>query len=147
MKRLFHFQDGKSDKFWEIERSGNSFTVRFGKIGTNGQSQTKEFEDAEKTEKEYNKLVAEKLKKGYVEQGPMPPVASTSAVSVPIAPIQQPRTPRLGSRLSRKRLHDRPFETVSRCRCHGNRRIRTRHSDLRLFGQRRTNDPFCSIYS
>lgn len=69
MKRLFHFQDDKSNKFWEIELSGSSYTVCFGKLGTNGQTQTKEFADDEKAEKEYNKLVAEKLKKGYIEQG------------------------------------------------------------------------------
>ncbi len=89
MKRLFHFQDGKSNKFWEIELSGNSFTVRFGKIGTNGQTQTKEFDDDVKTEKEYDKLVAEKRKKGYVEQGGTALAAPTATASAPAAPKKE----------------------------------------------------------
>jgi len=48
--------------------SGNSFTVRFGRIGTPGQSQTKTFADEAKAKREAQNMVAEKLKKGYVEQ-------------------------------------------------------------------------------
>ena len=55
-------------KFWEISLSGNSFTVRFGRIGTAGQSQTKTFADEARAKREAENLVAEKLKKGYVEQ-------------------------------------------------------------------------------
>jgi hypothetical protein len=39
----FEFVGGSSKKFWEISIAGNSFTVRFGRIGTAGQSQTKTF--------------------------------------------------------------------------------------------------------
>jgi len=42
--------------------------VRFGRIGTPGQSQTKNFSDAEHARRESDKLIAEKLKKGYVEK-------------------------------------------------------------------------------
>jgi predicted DNA-binding WGR domain protein len=59
---------GSSRKFWEISLSGNSFTVRFGRIGTAGQSQTKTFADEARAKREAENLVAEKLKKGYVEQ-------------------------------------------------------------------------------
>src|SRR5262249_46781245 len=44
--RHFEFIGGSSRKFWEISVAGNSFTVRFGRIGTPGQSQTKTFADA-----------------------------------------------------------------------------------------------------
>ncbi|MDR1889028.1 MAG: STM4015 family protein [Zoogloeaceae bacterium] len=67
MKRVFVFQDSKSRKFWSIEVSGTAFTVNYGKLGTDGQTQTKSFASAEIAQKEANKLVAEKLKKGYVE--------------------------------------------------------------------------------
>jgi predicted DNA-binding WGR domain protein len=66
--RHFEFIGGSSRKFWEISLSGNSFTVRFGRIGTVGQSQTKTFADAARAKREAENLVAEKLKKGYVEQ-------------------------------------------------------------------------------
>ncbi|MDI7225151.1 WGR domain-containing protein [Leptospira santarosai] len=68
MKKYLTFKDDKSDKFWSIETSGNSFTVTYGKTGTVGQTQTKSFDNEEKCLKEAEKLLAEKLKKGYVEE-------------------------------------------------------------------------------
>jgi predicted DNA-binding WGR domain protein len=65
--RHFEFVGGASQKFWEISVSGNSFTVRFGRIGTAGQSQTKTFADEAKTKREAENLIAEKVKKGYSE--------------------------------------------------------------------------------
>jgi predicted DNA-binding WGR domain protein len=47
--------------------SGNSFAVRFGRIGTAGQSQTKTFADDAKAKKEAELLIAQKVKKGYLE--------------------------------------------------------------------------------
>src|ERR671932_402591 len=66
--RSFEYRDGKSNKFWSIALKGNSFTVTFGRIGTKGQTQTKTFPDESKAQKEHDKLVAEKLAKGYVEK-------------------------------------------------------------------------------
>src|SRR5262245_32071776 len=65
--RTFEFKDGKSNKFWNIELTGNSYTVTFGRIGTAGQTQTKDFPSEEKAQAAYDKLVAEKTGKGYVE--------------------------------------------------------------------------------
>ena len=39
MKRYFEFIEGSSSKFWEISVSDKIVTVRFGRIGTNGQTQ------------------------------------------------------------------------------------------------------------
>jgi len=66
--RRFEFIAGSSQKFWEVSVTSNSFTVRFGRIGTSGQSQTKSFADEEKAKREAEKLIAEKIKKGYVER-------------------------------------------------------------------------------
>ncbi|MGQ2850716.1 WGR domain-containing protein, partial [Leptospira interrogans] len=38
MNHQLTFKDDKSDKFWNIEVSGNSFTVTYGKTGTSGTS-------------------------------------------------------------------------------------------------------------
>jgi predicted DNA-binding WGR domain protein len=65
--RYFEFVEGSSSKFWEIILDGTSFTTRYGKIGTDGQQSMKEYDSEEKAQKEYDKLVAEKTKKGYVE--------------------------------------------------------------------------------
>jgi len=67
--RHFEFIGGGSSKFWEIAVTGNSFTVRFGRIGTAGQSQTKTFADEARAAREAENLVSEKVKKGYLEKG------------------------------------------------------------------------------
>ena len=41
MKRYFEFVEGNSSKFWEITVRNNNVTVRFGRIGTEGQIQAK----------------------------------------------------------------------------------------------------------
>ena len=38
--------EGTSRKFWQAEVTGNALAVRFGRIGTSGQSKTKEFATA-----------------------------------------------------------------------------------------------------
>jgi predicted DNA-binding WGR domain protein len=42
--RRFEFKEGSSSKFWEVSVSGNTLTVRFGRIGTEGQEKTKSSE-------------------------------------------------------------------------------------------------------
>ena len=66
--RHFEFISGTSRKFWEISLSGSSLSVRFGRIGAAGQTQIKSFTDEPAARREAESLVAEKLKKGYVEQ-------------------------------------------------------------------------------
>jgi uncharacterized protein (TIGR02996 family) len=68
--RTFQYVDAKSSKFWNIELKGPSFTVCYGKIGSAGQTQVKEFADEAKARQEHDKLVAEKLAKGYRETTP-----------------------------------------------------------------------------
>jgi predicted DNA-binding WGR domain protein len=65
--RRLEFIGGGSQKFWEVSQSGGTFTVRFGRLGTDGQSQTKSCADEAAATREVQKLVAAKLKKGYVE--------------------------------------------------------------------------------
>lgn len=61
----YEFNDGKSAKFWDIEIEGDSFTVRYGRIGTDGQTSTKTFDSEEKAQSEADKLIKSKTKKGY----------------------------------------------------------------------------------
>lgn len=51
-----------------MKQQGNELHISWGKVGTNGQSQVKSFADAVAAEKAELKLIAEKVKKGYVEQ-------------------------------------------------------------------------------
>ncbi|HEY1101338.1 MAG TPA: WGR domain-containing protein, partial [Myxococcota bacterium] len=85
--RRFELVEGSSSKFWSIELTGSSFTVVYGRIGTAGTTQEKTFDDDAKAKKEYDKLVAEKTKKGYAE---VDAVAQTGTPSVKAAPAPKP---------------------------------------------------------
>lgn len=75
MKKYFEYigetdrtKTGETAKFWEITLEGKTVSVRFGKLGTNGQGSIKEL-DSEDAAKAYaDKKVAEKTKDGYVEK-------------------------------------------------------------------------------
>jgi predicted DNA-binding WGR domain protein len=67
MTRRFEFVAGNSAKFWEINVVGCDVTVRFGRLGTEGQVQTKTFASAELATRHAEKLIAQKLGKGYCE--------------------------------------------------------------------------------
>ncbi len=67
-KRHFEFVEGSSKKFWEIWMDGSSYCTKYGRIGTDGQETVKEYDSLDKAKKEYEKIVAEKVKKGYVEK-------------------------------------------------------------------------------
>jgi uncharacterized protein (TIGR02996 family) len=77
--RTFQYSDATSHKFWNIEVTGKSFTVTFGKLGTAGQKQTKTFPTADKAQAEADKLIKEKTKKGYVETTPKTSVSESEA--------------------------------------------------------------------
>ena len=66
-KRYFEFVSGNSAKFWELGISGTEVTVRFGRIGTDGQTQVKSFPDSAAANRHAEKLVTAKIGKGYVE--------------------------------------------------------------------------------
>jgi predicted DNA-binding WGR domain protein len=61
----YEFSEGSSNKFWQIDLSGKSFTTTYGKIGTDGQTTIKTWKTEAEAKKEYDKLIAEKVKKGY----------------------------------------------------------------------------------
>ncbi len=67
MVRRFEFVAGSSAKFYEITVAGCDVTVRYGRIGVSGQTQTKSFADAAAAQHYADKLVAQKTSKGYVE--------------------------------------------------------------------------------
>ena len=94
--RTFVYTDATSNKFWHITLAGTSFTVHFGRVGTNGQTQTKTFGSAAAAQKEHDKLVAQKLRKGYVETtaaeaapAPAPP-ASNERMALEAALVAHP---------------------------------------------------------
>jgi predicted DNA-binding WGR domain protein len=67
MKRNFIYKDEKSDKFWTIHLEGKVLTVIFGKSNTAGRTNVKEFSTVEESQREAEKLIKEKTRKGYLE--------------------------------------------------------------------------------
>ena len=74
MKRYFEFigadssrASGQAEKFWEITVAESEIRVRFGKVGANGQTTLKTLPDGPSANREAEKLIAEKIKKGYTE--------------------------------------------------------------------------------
>jgi predicted DNA-binding WGR domain protein len=65
----YELVEGTSSKFWEIALSGKSFTTTYGRIGGAGQSTTKKFASEADAAREHDKLIGEKLRKGYSAAG------------------------------------------------------------------------------
>jgi len=63
------FEEGNSSKFWRARVEGKTLYVNYGKIGSNGQTQVKDFGNDAAATNEYDKLVREKRKKGYIDAG------------------------------------------------------------------------------
>ncbi len=82
--RTFVQKNGTSDKFWNILLTGSSHVVHFGRNGTDGQRQQKEFDTLAAAKTSYDKLVKEKTTKGYKETTPPPPPVAAPA-SAPTA--------------------------------------------------------------
>ena len=68
--QTFQYSDATSHKFWTIDLSGKSLTVTYGKVGAEGQTHTKTFASAGAATAEADKLIREKLRKGYIETTP-----------------------------------------------------------------------------
>ncbi|MEW1908460.1 DUF4132 domain-containing protein [Kitasatospora sp. NPDC085895] len=88
--RRWEFVEGGSDKFWEAAVDGVVVTVRYGRSGTDGREQSKEFPTAEAAQAHFAKTVAEKERKGYREAtagaAPVAPEAPDSPAGAPNPP-------------------------------------------------------------
>ncbi|MEU9132242.1 DUF4132 domain-containing protein [Kitasatospora sp. NPDC048540] len=87
--RRWEFVEGGSDKFWEAAVDGAVVTVRYGRCGTDGREQSKEFPTAEGAQAHFARTVAEKERKGYRETGadaaPVPqPATAPEPVDAPV---------------------------------------------------------------
>ena len=66
-KRYFEYKDAKSKKFWEVSVSGKKVNIRYGKIGTDGQTSLKELSTPAEAKGHAEKQATGKVKKGYKE--------------------------------------------------------------------------------
>ena len=67
MTRRFEFVGGESAKFWQASVKDCTVIVTFGRVGVDGQQVTKSFANYGAAQKHADKLIGEKLRKGYVE--------------------------------------------------------------------------------
>ncbi|MFE7327085.1 DUF4132 domain-containing protein [Streptomyces sp. NPDC057565] len=74
--RRWEYVEGTASKFWETGADGGVVTVRYGRVGSDGRTQTKEFASADAAQEQLRRTIAEKERKGYREVG-----GAASAVS------------------------------------------------------------------
>ncbi|MDB4490086.1 WGR domain-containing protein [bacterium] len=61
----YEFKEGSSNKFWEVKKRGKTYSVRYGRIGTEGRSMNKEMESSTQAAMKVANMIDAKLKKGY----------------------------------------------------------------------------------
>ena len=86
MEKYLTYEDESSKKFWQVRTDGSQVTVTFGRIGTAGQAQAKEYASSTEAEKEAEKQAASKIKKGYTESAPPADVPTPKAPAAVKAP-------------------------------------------------------------
>jgi predicted DNA-binding WGR domain protein len=100
------FEEGSSSKFWRARTDGGRLFVNFGRIGSDGQTQIKDFASEEAAQAELEKVAASKRKKGYQDaeggggdegdedEAPPPKAVSKPAAKAPAkaAPAPPPQT-------------------------------------------------------
>ncbi len=67
MFRRLEYRGSASGKFWEVTVEGSTYTVRFGKLGRDGQARATACADPAVARREALKKLRAKLKKGYEE--------------------------------------------------------------------------------
>ncbi|MEV4298758.1 WGR and DUF4132 domain-containing protein [Microbispora rosea] len=79
-ERMLTYVGGGSAKFWEVRQNGTELNIRYGRMGAAGQAQVKSFGSAAAAAAAADKLVAEKLRKGYTEGAAATPVTPQAEI-------------------------------------------------------------------
>ena len=67
MRQQLFFQDATSNKFWTAETDGTNQIISFGAVGTQGRRSEKQFASTEACLADTEKLIKQKIKKGYIK--------------------------------------------------------------------------------
>lgn len=84
----FELVEGKVSKFWEVRVDGRLMTVRYGRIGSDGQERITCFASADEAQRARDRLVREKTGKGYHEMATpsvLGPLAAPPSSAAPVA--------------------------------------------------------------
>ncbi|MFF2010543.1 WGR and DUF4132 domain-containing protein [Streptomyces sp. NPDC058195] len=79
--RRWEYVEGSTSKFWETGAEGAVVTVRYGRCGSDGRTQTKEYASPGAATAQVARTIAEKEKKGYREVGA--PAAAPAPAGAP----------------------------------------------------------------
>jgi DNA ligase 1 len=85
-QRLEYTSDGKTT-FWEATVNGSDLIVRFGPLGSAGQSKTRSYASAAAAVDAFGTLVAEKREDGFTAPGAAPAVAAPSPSPAPATAV------------------------------------------------------------
>ncbi|HEY2368496.1 MAG TPA: WGR domain-containing protein, partial [Polyangiaceae bacterium] len=92
-------QEKGSDKFWTLELDGKTHKIHFGKVGSAGQHKIKRYPTAAAAEKDFDVVVAKKIKEGYREKAEPAESAKAKAAPAkaePAATVDESTTKSLG---------------------------------------------------
>ncbi|MBT2640524.1 DUF4240 domain-containing protein [Bacillus sp. ISL-39] len=78
------YKDGSSNKFWNINVAGKSYTITYGKIGTVGAVKVKSFHSEEACQQEAEKMIKSKMRKGYIPANAVDQVMKEGSMSDPV---------------------------------------------------------------
>jgi predicted DNA-binding WGR domain protein len=81
METTLIYKDNSSNKFWRIKVSGRSYSITYGKIGTIGAVKVKSFDSESACQKDAEKLIKSKIKKGYTPANAVDQVMKESSIS------------------------------------------------------------------
>ena len=84
MRRKLRYQDAKSNKYWHAEVVKTAVRVHYGRQGTTGQTKETAYESGEAATAAAERLVKEKLAKGYVDDECDPSAVETSPTEAPL---------------------------------------------------------------
>ncbi|HWN67566.1 MAG TPA: WGR domain-containing protein [Haliangium sp.] len=90
------FTDDRSNKFWRGRTEGGTLYINYGRVGSSGQTTTKEMDSQAEAEAELAKQAEGKRRKGYVDAEGGAPAAPVEVAAEPQAP-PGPRLLRLRS--------------------------------------------------
>ncbi len=78
------YSDEKSNKFWRGRTDGSDFVVNYGRVGSDGQTKTKDMGSADAAAAELNKVAGQKRKKGYADDGDAAPAEEVVDSAPPV---------------------------------------------------------------
>ena len=91
--RRLQLVDGTAQKFWNIRVQRNSYIVHFGRLGSQGQKRTTECADSATARERRDRLIQQKLNKGYVEVATEAPSPTRVKAKLPRSSgVRQTRT-------------------------------------------------------